>query len=92
MQNNTKPTYKRIVLLTKDGWWVYGDTYRMVDGGQVLYPDYIRDMHQQAFEELEKALIKHELTLSDIDRWFVEVVENGKEIDIYDKHYDWRKM
>ena len=72
----TKPTYKRIVLITKTDQRIYGDIYRINDTTTVLYPDYLRDETRQDFDELRNVLKKENILLGDIDRWWSEHVKS----------------
>ena len=64
--------YSRIVLITRSGDTRYGDVYRVDTVSPIPFPDYDREISLQTFVELEKARTKHQLLLSDIERWYVK--------------------
>lgn len=62
---------KKIKLTKYDRNIVYGDPYEVDDFSPQMYSRYSESTIQD-FNELRKAMIKHDFTTKDFDRWTTE--------------------
>ena len=62
---------KKIVFKTRTGFTLYGDVYDDNKNSPMLF-DYAPRRTQQDFEELDKALDKHQVDFNDVERWWIE--------------------
>lgn len=62
---------KRIVIITKSGFVLYGDFYEVDIHSPIIF-DYSPHNTGQDYLEFEKAMLKYRVNFNGVERWYVE--------------------
>ena len=68
--------YRRIVIITHDGNKFIGDIYKVDKTSPVIFA-YSPHIMKQEFDELEKLMLTHVITIDEIERWWSEPVKEN---------------
>ena len=66
--------HKRIVIITNDGNKFAGDIYKVDKTSPVIF-GYPQHNTKQEFDELEKLMLTHAITIDEMERWWSEAVK-----------------